>query len=168
MAIRVQALEQTASSPVCLSGNLGWLLDQAQHTLAAELAAALEPLGLASRDYCVLAAAREEDRTQIELANLVGLDKTTMTVTVDRLERAGFARRTPLSSDRRVRVITVTPAGERRVAKARQVIDEVQSDVLARLPAEQRDALMAGLVQPRLGRIAVRRAGLSIILIRMI
>jgi DNA-binding MarR family transcriptional regulator len=146
MAIRVQALEQTASSPVCLSGNLGWLLDQAQHTLASELAAALEPLGLASRDYCVLAAAREEDRTQIELANLVGLDKTTMTVTVDRLERAGLARRTPLSGDRRVRVITVTPAGERRVAKARGVIEQVQSDVLARLPAGQRDALMAGLV----------------------
>ncbi len=147
MAIRVQDPEQTASSPGCLAGNLGWLLDQVQHTLTSELAVALEPLGLASRDYCVLATAREADRTQIELANLVGLDKTTMTVTVDRLERAGLARRTPLSSDRRVRVITVTPAGERRVAKARQVIEQVQADVLARLPAGQRDALMSGLTR---------------------
>ncbi len=136
-----------ASSPVCLAGNLGWLLDQVQNTLASELAVALEPLGLASRGYCVLATAMETDRTQIELANLVGLDKTTMTVTVDRLEAAGLARRTPLSTDRRVKVVTVTPAGKQRVAEAREVIDQVQADVLARLPAGQRDALMKGLAR---------------------
>jgi DNA-binding MarR family transcriptional regulator len=118
-----------------------------QNTLAAELAVALEPLGLASRGYCVLAAATEADRTQIELANLVGLDKTTMTVTVDRLEAAGLARRTPLSTDRRVKVVTVTPAGAQRVAEARKVIEQVQADVLARLPSGQRDALMKGLAR---------------------
>jgi MarR family transcriptional regulator for hemolysin len=147
MAVRVQDPVSASSSPVCLAGNLGWLLDQVQNTLAAELAVALEPLGLASRGYCVLAAALEAGRTQIELANVVGLDKTTMTVTVDRLEAAGLARRTPLSTDRRVRVITVTPAGEQRVAEAREVIEQVQADVLARLPAGQRDALMSGLVR---------------------
>ena len=147
MAVRVQEPVSIASSPVCLAGNLGWLLDQVQNTLAAELAVALEPLGLASRGYCVLAAATEADRTQIELANLVGLDKTTMTVTVDRLEAAGLARRTPLSTDRRVKVVTVTPEGEQRVAEAREVIEQVQADVLARLPAGQRDALMKGLAR---------------------
>jgi MarR family transcriptional regulator for hemolysin len=147
MAVRVQEPVTESSSPVCLAGNLGWLLDQVQNTLAAELAVALEPLGLASRGYCVLAAATEADRTQIELANLVGLDKTTMTVTVDRLEAAGLARRTPLSTDRRVKVVTVTPAGAQRVAEAREVIEQVQADVLARLPSGQRDALMKGLAR---------------------
>ena len=69
MAVRLQDPVSTTSSPVCLAGNLGWLLDQVQNTLAAELAVALEPLGLASRGYCVLAAATEADRTQIELIN---------------------------------------------------------------------------------------------------
>ena len=78
---------------------------------------------------------------------------------MDRLEQAGLARRTPLSSDRRVRVITVTPAGERRVAKARQVIEQVQADVLARLPAGQRDALMSGLTRLVSRRIACAAPG---------
>ena len=35
-----------AATTGCLSDNLGWLLARAEHALAAELALALEPLGL--------------------------------------------------------------------------------------------------------------------------
>ena len=109
-----------AASPGCLTDNLGWLLGQAEHVLAAEMSARLEPLGLSSRRYCVLASAMTGDHTQIELANMVGLDKTTMVVTLDGLEADGLAKRMPSSRDRRVRVMAVTEAGERRVAKARR------------------------------------------------
>ena len=129
----------------CLTGNLGWLLDRAGQVLSAELALALEPLGLSSRRYCVLASALGQDRTQIELANLVGLDKTTMVATIDALEEEGLAERRPSSLDRRVRVIAVTKAGEEKVREARKVIDQVQADVLARLPVRERDALLRGL-----------------------
>jgi MarR family transcriptional regulator for hemolysin len=129
----------------CLSNNLGWLLDRAENVLASELALALEPLGLSSRRYCVLATALGQDRTQIELANLIGLDKTTMVATVDALEEAGLAERRPSSQDRRVRVIAVTKAGGKKVAEARKLIEQVQADVLARLPAREREALLSGL-----------------------
>lgn len=143
------AAEDTApaASTDCLSKNLGWLLGRAEHALAAELALALEPLGLSSRRYCVLATAVGQDRTQIELANLVGLDKTTMVATVDALEEAGLAERRPSKLDRRVRVIAVTKAGEAKVREARKVIDQVQADVLARLPAREREALLSGLTR---------------------
>ena len=129
----------------CLSNNLGWLLDRAENVLASELALALEPLGLSSRRYCVLATALGQDRTQIELANLIGLDKTTMVATLDALEEAGLAERRPSSQDRRVRVIAVTKAGGKKVAEARKLIEQVQADVLARLPAREREALLSGL-----------------------
>lgn len=129
----------------CLSNNLGWLLDRAENVLAAEFALALEPLGLSSRRYCVLASALGEDRTQIELANMIGLDKTTMVATVDALEEAGLAERRPSSLDRRARVIAVTKAGEDKVREARKLIEQVQADVLARLPAREREALLSGL-----------------------
>jgi MarR family transcriptional regulator for hemolysin len=148
VAARVQSREvspETAASPSCLTTNLGWLLAQAEDALAKELAAALEPLGLGSRGYCVLASALGEEHTQIELAKLIGLDKTTMVVTIDGLEKAGLARRCPSSTDRRAHVVTVTKAGERKVAEARKVVDQVQEDVLARLPARQRAALLDGL-----------------------
>lgn len=144
MAIRVEVPEETREI-TCLTTNLGWLLDQAGAVLSRELAAALEPLGLGSRGYCVLSAALEEDHTQIELAKLIGLDKTTMVVTIDQLEAAGLAERRPSLTDRRVRVIAVTKAGRRKVAQARTIVEQVQADVLDRLPEDERVATMNGL-----------------------
>ena len=56
--------------------------------------------------------------TQTELARIVGLDKTTMVVTLDELEAAGLAERRPSATDRRARVVAVTKAGERKVRQA--------------------------------------------------
>jgi DNA-binding MarR family transcriptional regulator len=138
----------------CLSGNLGWLLSQAHYALASELAAAFEPLGVSSRGHKVLAAAMTGERTQKELAELVGLDKTTMVVTLDELEAAGLAERRPSTSDRRARVIAVTKAGRRKVAEGRAVVDRIQADVLAALPERERRALLEGLGSLVQGRLS--------------
>ena len=100
--------------PDCLMGNLNWLLTQAHYALASELAAAFEPLGITPRGHSVLGAGDDGAHTQKQLAELVGLDKTTMVVTLDELEAAGLARRVPSPSDRRAHVIEVTaPASAR-------------------------------------------------------
>lgn len=94
------------------------------------------------------------DHTQIEVARLVGLDKTTMVVTLDELEHSGLAERRPSPSDRRVRVIGITDAGERKVREAAAIAEQVREDVLGVLPPEDRrvfvDALRR-LVEERLG-----------------
>jgi DNA-binding MarR family transcriptional regulator len=147
MAVRVDSPEAEAEAPQCLAGNLGWLLAQAHYGLASELIAAFAPLGVSARGYHVLAAARTGDRTQTELAALVGLDKTTMVVTIDELEAAGLAERRPSTTDRRARVIAVTKAGERKVAEGEVIIDRIQADVLAALPAGERRAFLDGLAR---------------------
>jgi DNA-binding MarR family transcriptional regulator len=126
----------SADCPECLMGNLNWLLAQAHYALGAELAAAFEPLGLSPRGHSVLATAMGGAYTQKPLAELVGLDKTTMVATLDDLERAGFARRVPSPTDRRAHVIEVTPAGRRKAAAATKVAQRVQADVLAALDGE--------------------------------
>jgi len=139
--------------PECLGGNLAWLLGQAHYALLSEVSAAFAPLGISSRGYHVLAAALTGEHTQSELAALVGLDKTTMVVTVDELEAAGFAERRPSETDRRARVIVVTEAGEGKVAEGREVIKGIQDGVLETLPARQRAVFLdslAGLVRERL------------------
>ena len=144
MATR-EATHPTTVEVSCLTTNLGWLLDQAGAALQKELTAALEPLGLGQRGFCVLGTAIAGDYTQIELAKAIGMDKTTMVVTLDQLEADGLVERKPLPTDRRVRVVAVTRTGRRRYEKAQAVVSEVQRDVLARLPADEREALMAGL-----------------------
>lgn len=114
-------------------GNLNWLLAQAHYALATELAGAFEPLGLTPRGHSVLAAAMTGIHTQKQLADLVGLDKTTMVATLDELERAGFARRVPSEFDRRAHVVQVTPEGRKKVTAANKVAKRVETDVLRAL-----------------------------------
>lgn len=135
-------------------GNLGWMLDQANHALGCEVAAALAPLDLGQRGFCVLSSAMDAELTQTELAGMIGLDKTTMVVTVDELERKGLAERTPSPTDRRARVIRVTDAGRAKVAEGQQIVMRVQDDVLGSLPPDDRQAFLAALMKLVSGRLA--------------
>jgi MarR family transcriptional regulator, transcriptional regulator for hemolysin len=141
-------------SPNCLVENLGWLLAQAHFALASEINRSLAPLGLTKRSWYVLTTATTGEYTQKELADLIGLDKTTMVVTIDELEEAGLALRRPSKTDRRARVISVTKAGERKVEEGRAVVDQIQKDVLGTLRASDRKAFLeslASLVKDRFG-----------------
>jgi DNA-binding MarR family transcriptional regulator len=138
----------------CFAGNLAWLLYKAHWALASELAAALEPLGLSARGYHVLSAALSGEHTQTELAEMVGLDKTTMVVAVDELERAGLAERHLSPDDRRARIIAVTATGKRKVTEAEKVKERVQAEVLGELSASEGAALMDALSTLVEGRLA--------------
>ncbi len=140
--------------PDCLMGNLNWLLAQAHYALASELAASFEPLGLTPRGHAVLAAAMTGAHTQRQLAELVGVDKTTMVVTLDELEAAGLARRAASPNDRRARVVEVTKAGASKVEEANEVAMRVQADVLASLEDASGDALLEGLCELVRNRLA--------------
>ena len=133
--------------PQPLAANLGWLLGQASHALKTELTAALEDLGVSPRGHHVLATALEGSYTQTELAQIVGLDKTTMVVTLDELESLGLAERRPSPTDRRARIVAITPAGERKVREVERIAERIQADVLSALPQRERQALLDGLAR---------------------
>src|SRR5690242_6074103 len=92
--------------------DLMMLLSQASYALNTELTAALQGLGISPRANCVLCHAMAGNLTQGQLAEVCALDKTTMVVTLDELERAGLAERQLSSTDRRARIVVVTPAGK--------------------------------------------------------
>jgi MarR family transcriptional regulator for hemolysin len=121
------------------------LLSRASQSLTSQLTAALEDAGLSPRSYCVLSTALTGQFTQIALAHAVGLDKTTMVVTIDELEAAGLAERRPAAGDRRARVIAVTKAGAKKVAEAKRIVARIQAEALESLPARERDALVGAL-----------------------
>lgn len=125
--------------------DLTGLLTHAGHVLNTRLAAGLEEIGLTPRSFCVLFHALEEERTQAQLCELADADKTTMVVTVDALEKAGLAERRACATDRRARIIGVTPAGRRRVEEATRIVDRVHGAVLDALPGDQRAAFVAAL-----------------------
>jgi MarR family transcriptional regulator, transcriptional regulator for hemolysin len=128
----------STSAPTRTVADLSYLLTHAGYVLATQMAAAMGEIGISPRSYCVLFHALEAERTQIELAEISDLDKTTMVVTVDELERAGLAERRPSGTDRRARIIAVTEEGRRTVAEGAKIADRVHSGVLDALPEEQR------------------------------
>jgi MarR family transcriptional regulator for hemolysin len=129
-----------------IRGDLSFLFDKASQGLTARMNAALAELGITPRGYCVLSKALPGELTQGELAEIALLDKTTMVVTMDHLERAGMARREPSPTDRRARIVQTTDAGREVVEQARKIIDGVYAEVLGVLPAPQREVLLDALV----------------------
>ena len=134
--------------------DLMMLLHRTGHALETELTARLAEIGLTPRARCVLATALDAERTQSEIAELVDIDKTTMVVTLDALEAAGYAERKPSPTDRRARVVAVTESGRAISAKADDVYVEVVESVLGSLPDDERTGLVGGLTRLVEGRLS--------------
>ena len=135
--------------------DLGFLFNHAGHVVDTELTAKLAELGTTPREICVLGKALGAELTQSRLGELAGLDKTTMVVTMDKLERAGLAERRPSATDRRARIVAVTPAGEKLLAAGQTVVDRAHVDMLSALPEADREVFvrcMSALVDDRLAR----------------
>lgn len=134
--------------------DLSYLLQHTAHVLTTQMSAALAEIGMSPRAHCVLAHALEAERTQAQLAELSDLDKTTMVVTVDHLERAGLAERVPSATDRRARIIKATPAGEEIAAAGQAIVDRVHGDVLGALPEAERGPFLAALNRLATGHLS--------------
>ena len=138
--------------------DLGFLFNHAGHVVDTELAAKLAELGTTPREICVLGKAYGAELTQSQLDELAALDKTTMVVTMDKLESAGLAERRPSATDRRARIVAVTPAGRKLLAAGQKVVDRAHLEMLSALPEADREVFvrcMSTLVGDRLARPAV-------------
>ncbi|GGV20380.1 MarR family transcriptional regulator [Actinomadura cremea] len=135
----------TALAPTNAETDLSFLLDHTGLALKSRMTAALAEIGLTPRMHCVLVHALEEERTQIQLAEIGDMDKTTMVVTVDALEKAGLAERRPSARDRRARIIAVTEKGARVAAESQRIVDGVHGAALGTLPDDERAVLVRAL-----------------------
>ncbi|MEU4230175.1 MarR family winged helix-turn-helix transcriptional regulator [Nonomuraea sp. NPDC026600] len=135
----------TAMAPARSAPDLSYLLDHTSHVLRTRMAAALAEIGLTARMHCVLVHALQEERTQIQLAELGDMDKTTMVVTVDALEKAGLAERRPSSTDRRARIIAITEKGAEVAQQSQAIVDGVHRAALDALPKDEAEVLLRAM-----------------------
>ena len=108
---------------------LGYLLKHATLKLTALTDAALEPLGIDSKDFGALRVlAHREPASQLQVAQTLGIDRTTMVALLDVLERKGIVTRRPDPADRRRNVVALTDQGL-QVYDAAQVAHREAEDV---------------------------------------
>src|SRR5271154_2377222 len=94
--------------------DLTWLAYRAADALGEAFNKVSREAGLADlRDWLVLALISGDgaQRTQLEIATHLGIDKSTLVPLLDRLERDGLIIRATSERDRRVRIPQATPAG---------------------------------------------------------
>jgi DNA-binding MarR family transcriptional regulator len=128
-------------------GDLTWLLHRCAQRMRGALDEAAREHGLSgARDWIVLSAiAAGPRRTQLALAQSLGLDKTTMTSLLDRLEAAGLVTRDHDSRDRRARIPGLTKAGTRAQQELIAARDRAEAAVLGQLSPDEQRVLRAML-----------------------
>jgi len=119
-------------------GSLHYLLKHAQMRLAELTGPALEPFGISGRQCAVLVAAGEQaPSSQHDIAQRMGVDRTTMVTLVDELEAKGLVERRPDSRDRRKNVVALTEAGRTTLDWAIRAVDEAERRFLGPLSDDE-------------------------------
>jgi MarR family transcriptional regulator, organic hydroperoxide resistance regulator len=139
----VETVDVTAQQ--CLQHfDVNWLLNRAAHNLREAMDAEAMAHGTSIRGHIVLTALVQnmgQQYSQLALGHALGVDKTTMTALLDKLERSGLVVRTPDPHDRRARIPVPTEAGRELQAKLYQRLKSVEEHVLGPLSDSERDVL---------------------------
>jgi DNA-binding MarR family transcriptional regulator len=129
-----------------LADRLGYLLKHAQQRLAELTAAALAPFGVSGRECAVLIAIDNQiPLSQQEVAGRLGVDRTTMVVLIDELERKGLVQRQRDPDDRRKNVVALTETGRTTLRAATRALDQAERRFLGPLSGEQAARLKQAL-----------------------
>lgn len=124
------------------TSDLNWLLHRAAQRMGEVLESAAVRHGIGMRGQLVLSALlAQPGRTQLALGADLGLDKTTLTTVLDKLEGAGLVRRQPDPTDRRVRIPTITEAGTALQARVDHDVHLVEKELLSTLDPDERRIL---------------------------
>ncbi|MBS1718183.1 MAG: MarR family transcriptional regulator [Armatimonadetes bacterium] len=83
----------------------------------------------------------EAPQTMSELSRQLLVSNANVTGVVDRLERAGFVKRTASSTDRRVHYIALTPTGKSAFAKMARRHEEWVQEMLGELTEDELGSL---------------------------
>jgi DNA-binding MarR family transcriptional regulator len=128
--------DQTAGAQV--RDRFGFLLKHARERLSAISGPALVPIGINGRELAVLTVLVEgEPPSQLEAAQRLGIDRSTMVTLIDELQAKGLVERSPHGSDRRKNVVALTKRGRETMAAATEIVDAAEREFLAPLSARE-------------------------------
>jgi DNA-binding MarR family transcriptional regulator len=129
---------------------VGYQVRRTQAKIFMEFEATLKDFDFTPGSFGVLTLIRANPGiTQVALAAAFGIDKSTMSPVIFRLEKRGLIRREVLASDRRYHALYFEPAAEATFLAAREKVRTFEGGVAARLskPEQRELARLLGKLQ---------------------
>jgi DNA-binding MarR family transcriptional regulator len=134
-------LSQVVSTCACFN------LRKASRAVTQHFDGILEPSGLLITQFTILVAVEMAKAGTInELAEVLGMDRTTLTRNLKPLEREGWLKSEP-GQDQRTRVVSLTTDGEAALVKALPLWKKAQKDVEETLGQQRWETLLSHLVE---------------------
>lgn len=129
--------------PESIRSRLAYLLAKAHQRQLDLFAAHTRALSISGREYVTLLAleAHDDGLWQSDIAELLSLDRTTVTYLVDALEQRDWLRRERDPADRRAYVIRLTDTGVAALAEARPAARAATEELLGPLDANEQAQL---------------------------
>lgn len=123
--------------------DLGWSLSMLARGYAQLVDPVFSELPRGARGWQLLHTVVHKDiRSQIALADYLGVDRTVMPYVVDDLQAAGYVERQEDPRDRRVRKVTPTPWGVEQYHRLSREVDRAEDAFFAGLPEADRTNFM--------------------------
>jgi DNA-binding MarR family transcriptional regulator len=122
---------------------VGYVLRRAQAAIFREFERSIGDIGLTPGAFGLLMLVRANPGiTQMDLANAFGIDKSTLTPVLNRLERSRLVRREQLAHDRRYNALFFEDACEDYFTQARSRVRRFEQSVADRLTFEEQRELI--------------------------
>ncbi len=121
-------------------------VQRAARALARRFDDALRPVGLTNGQFSLLMSLNRPDAPgMVPVAELLAMDRTTLTAALKPLERCGLVRVEVDPEDRRGRRLRLTAQGKKLLAEAAPVWERMHAEVEAMLGAGEPDRLRRNL-----------------------
>jgi DNA-binding MarR family transcriptional regulator len=125
-----------------LAASCGYLIARLGVAFKLQAMATAEESGFELYDYSVLAILGEGSReTQATIADALSVDPSRLVALLDSLEERDMVVRQRDPHDRRRHVVSITATGRQELARIRVIVQKLDDEFFAPLPAESREAL---------------------------
>ena len=128
--------------PVTLAPRVGFLLNRCSAHIRELTKQALKPLGIVPRHYGIIATLHSEGPLpQQSIGEKIEIDRASMVLLVDDLEKKRLVVRSTHPQDRRYYLIHLTPAGKKLFEKMVKLVEHVEEEFLTALTPSEKDVL---------------------------
>jgi len=136
--------------------RLWWVMTRSHHALMLLAEQSIARTGLCLTDFAALEALLHKGPQTISaIQDKVLLASGSMTAAIDRLEKRGLIVRKSTSSDRRARIVQLTPEGERVAAEYFERHSRDLEDLMSVLSVKEKQQLYSSL--KKLGLLAAEK-----------